>query len=67
MDKDKVTFGQHKKYDLDFIILSVLESLAGKTNGVLVRDVTNTKNGCVTSENEHVKLGNFLGEIVGYD
>lgn len=32
MDKARVKFGQHKKYD--FIILSMLESLAGKTNGV---------------------------------
>lgn len=67
MDKARITFGQHKKYDLDFIILSMLESLADKTNGVLICDIINTKNDCAISDNEHVKLGRFLGETVGYD
>lgn len=67
MDKARVTFGQHKKYDLDYIILSMLESLEGKTNGVLIGDMINTENNCVISDNEHIKLGSFLGDIVRYD
>lgn len=67
MDKARVTSGQHKKYDLDYIILSMLESLAGKTNGVLICDITNTENDCVIIDNEHIKLGSFLGETVRYD
>lgn len=44
----------------------MLESLPGKTDGVLIHDVVNTRNDCVISDKEHVKRGSFLGEIVGY-
>lgn len=67
MDKAGVTFGEHKKYDLAYIILSMPESLKGKTNGVLIGDMINTENDCVISDNEHIKLGSFLGDIVRYD
>lgn len=45
----------------------MLESLEGKTNGVLIGDMINTENDCVISDNEHIKLGSFLGDIVRYD
>lgn len=56
-----------KKYDLDHIILAMLESVAGKITEGLTHDVINTENDCVISANEHIKLGGFLGEIAKYD
>lgn len=57
----------NKNYDLDYTIWAVLESVAGKITEGLICDIINTENDCVSSANEHVKLGSFLGETVKHD